>query len=76
MTYRERAHTHLENARTLYQESGMRTGSKIDLLMATLLSVLEEVSDREQLEKLQALHMAAERVRAGRCDRCPEVSLN
>ena len=55
MTARDRAHTHLENARVQFQSSGNKTGDRVDLYAASILAGLEEAVDTRNLCLLQLL---------------------
>ena len=55
MTPRDRGHTHLENARVMFQDSGNKTKSRTDLYAASILAMLEEAVDNQNLCVLQLM---------------------
>ena len=64
MTTRERAYTHLQNARALYQHLGNQTGDQVAWQMAQVLSRLERAVDEGDEKTLEAIGGIAERFRA------------
>ena len=64
MQTRDRAHTHLENARVLFQENGNKTTSRIDLYAANILSLLEEAVDTQNLCMLEMMAKTSANLRA------------
>ena len=63
MTARDKAHTHLENARVCFQDSANRSRSRVDLYAACILSVLEEAVDGENVCLLQLMTETSRRLR-------------